>query len=208
MQLLNRLLKYSWSGFSIADELSVEEHGRTFNAYREGQYLLPKDGDEQHRLNLQHHTFKVMLNGRLFLAPIYNPSHVLDIGTGTGIWAKEFARKHPTSNVIGTDISVIQTASDKPDNVHFVREDSEGDEWTFGHLFDYIHWRMSECLGPAFEECLASTRSASLHSLDRSPPHSPFFFFFFPPFRNFLTMKFGSVFMFSRLSGFAHAHLQ
>lgn len=85
-----------------------------------------------------------MLRGRLFLAPIDNPSHVLDIGTGTGIWAKEFARQHPTSNVIGTDISVIQTQTNNPANLSFVREDSEGDEWIFDHLFDYIYWRMSE----------------------------------------------------------------
>lgn len=110
-----------------------------------------------------------MLNGKLFFAPLDNPSHVLDIGTGTGIWAKEFARKYPTSTVIGTDISVIQTASEKPDNLYFVREDSEDDEWKFGHLFDYIHWRMSECLGPGFEGCFTNTRLRSLHSLYWSP---------------------------------------
>lgn len=32
----------------------MEEYGRTFNAYREGKYLLPNDGDEQDRLDLQH----------------------------------------------------------------------------------------------------------------------------------------------------------
>lgn len=86
-----------------------------------------------------------MMGGRLFLAPIGEPADVLDIGTGTGIWAKLFARDHPGSRVIGTDISIIQPSENNPPNVTFVREDSE-DTWIFDHKFDYIHWRMSEYL--------------------------------------------------------------
>lgn len=38
-----------------------------------------------------HHIIKLVLNDRLFLAPIENgPIRVLDIGTGTGLWAIEF----------------------------------------------------------------------------------------------------------------------
>lgn len=38
-----------------------------------------------------HHIIKLVLNDRLFLAPIENgPIRVLDIGTGTGLWATEF----------------------------------------------------------------------------------------------------------------------
>jgi methylase of polypeptide subunit release factors len=33
---------------------------------------------------------------------------VLDIGTGTGIWAIDFADEHPEAEVIGTDLSPIQ----------------------------------------------------------------------------------------------------
>lgn len=33
---------------------------------------------------------------------------VIDIGTGTGIWAIDFADEHPESEVIGTDLSPIQ----------------------------------------------------------------------------------------------------
>jgi ubiquinone/menaquinone biosynthesis C-methylase UbiE len=40
--------------------------------------------------DLQHHSFKVMLDGKLNLAPISNPKRVLDLATGTGIWAIEF----------------------------------------------------------------------------------------------------------------------
>lgn len=67
-------------------------------------------------------------------------SNVLDIGTGTGIWAVEFAEAHPETQVFGTDLSLIQP-SYVPPNCSFVREDSEED-WVFGFPFDYIHLRV------------------------------------------------------------------
>jgi ubiquinone/menaquinone biosynthesis C-methylase UbiE len=33
----------------------------------------------------------MLLNGELLIAPIENPQRVLDLGTGTGIWAIDFA---------------------------------------------------------------------------------------------------------------------
>jgi cyclopropane fatty-acyl-phospholipid synthase-like methyltransferase len=50
-----------------------------------------------------------MLGGRLTLAPIDNPARVLDVGTGTGIWAIAMADNLPeASDVVGTDLSPIQ----------------------------------------------------------------------------------------------------
>ncbi|KAF3761731.1 S-adenosyl-L-methionine-dependent methyltransferase, partial [Cryphonectria parasitica EP155] len=129
------------TGETIPDALSVEEHGRQWNAYREGKYLLPNDGDEQDRLDMQHNMWRLRLGGRLYLAPVGHPSQVLDIGTGTGIWALQFAAEHPTSNVIGTDISMIQPRHNLPPNCLFIREDSE-EEWIFDIKFDFIHWRL------------------------------------------------------------------
>jgi ubiquinone/menaquinone biosynthesis C-methylase UbiE len=66
----------------------------------------------------------VLLDGKLHLAPIENPQNVLDVGTGTGIWAVEFgnlellckeqhqltqlANQYPSAKVTGTDLSPIQ----------------------------------------------------------------------------------------------------
>lgn len=36
---------------------------------------------------LQHQIFRQVYDGRLHLAPVTNPSRVLDIGTGPGTWA-------------------------------------------------------------------------------------------------------------------------
>jgi len=65
------------------------------------------------------------LDDQLLLAPITkSPKHVLDMGTGTGIWAIEFgktqnkcrfrfivdslkAREYPSASVIGIDLSPI-----------------------------------------------------------------------------------------------------
>lgn len=46
---------------------------------------------EQNRLDTQHASFRMILDGWLALAPFTSPpAFVLDIGTGTGIWATEF----------------------------------------------------------------------------------------------------------------------
>jgi hypothetical protein len=48
-----------------------------------------------------------------------------------GIWAIEFARRHPGSQVVGSDLSLIQPdVSATVPNVSFVREDAE-DEWVY-----------------------------------------------------------------------------
>ena len=41
-------------------------------------------------VDLQHHLFLLTLDGKLNLAPVSKPQYVLDIGTGTGIWAIEY----------------------------------------------------------------------------------------------------------------------
>jgi methylase of polypeptide subunit release factors len=39
---------------------------------------------------MQHQLFGLTLDGNLHLAPVKNPGLVLDMGTGTGIWAIEY----------------------------------------------------------------------------------------------------------------------
>jgi len=118
----------------------VEEEGRTFHKYKEGKYVLPNDGQEQDRLDLQHHLLLVLLENRLQLAPIGpNPQNVLDVGTGTGIWAIEFANRFPSARVIGSDLSPIQPEF-VPSNLQFEIDDAE-DEWIYSQKFDLIHGR-------------------------------------------------------------------
>lgn len=118
------------------------EYGRRYHAYKEGKYVLPNDEAEQDRLDLHHHVFRLILGGRLYRAPISpHVQRVLDYGTGTGIWAMDFADEHPSAFVTGTDLSPIQPDW-LPANCNFLVEDVEG-EWPFRHseAFDFIHGR-------------------------------------------------------------------
>lgn len=81
------------------------ENGRRYHSFRDGEYLLPNDEREQERLDLLHHTFRLLLNGELYRAPLSNPVRVLDFGTGTGVWAIDFAEENPRTEVLGTDLS-------------------------------------------------------------------------------------------------------
>ena len=106
-----------------------------------------------------------------------NPSRVLDIGTGTGIWAIEFAEQYPKSTVIGTDLSPVQPAwydtsatndSDwefttwlkllrVPDNVHFEIDDAEG-RWGYSENSFGIHHRVVVKVGAEFVNRLRSLK--------------------------------------------------
>ncbi|KAH7348872.1 S-adenosyl-L-methionine-dependent methyltransferase [Rhexocercosporidium sp. MPI-PUGE-AT-0058] len=120
-----------------------EENGRTYHAYKELKYVLPNDEHELDRLDLQHHLFLLTQQGKLFLCPIPKEQQlhrVLDVGTGTGIWAIDFADEHPETQVLGIDLSPTQPSM-VPPNLNFQIDDLE-DEWVFSQKFDFIYSRM------------------------------------------------------------------
>lgn len=67
-------------------------------------YMLPKDEQEVSRLDLQHFMLRSALRTN-YLAPIGQPSDILDVGCGTGRWAMELAAEFPQANVIGLDVA-------------------------------------------------------------------------------------------------------
>ncbi|KAJ9149491.1 Demethylmenaquinone methyltransferase [Pleurostoma richardsiae] len=123
------------------------ENGRRYHAFREGSYLVPNDEEEQDRMDLGHHIYRLSLGGKLYMAPIgSNPQRVLDLGTGTGIWAMDFAEEFPSAQVLGTDLSPIQPKW-VPPNCTFEVDDYEED-WVYHTPFDFIHGREIEgCIG-------------------------------------------------------------
>jgi len=89
-------------------------------------YHFPNDPTEAERLDEQHGVLKELMEGRLHFAPISSsgiPFKVLDIATGTGLWAIEFGDQFPEADIIGTDLSPIQPTL-VPPNVRFFVEDS------------------------------------------------------------------------------------
>ncbi|KAI4159161.1 MAG: hypothetical protein LQ342_006808 [Letrouitia transgressa] len=116
------------------------ENGRRYHSYRDGAYWGPNDETHNDQQDIAHQAWLLALGNQHYLAPITNPERILDVGTGTGIWAIEIADKFPNAQVIGTDLSPIQPAW-VPPNCQFEVDDVTM-EWTFHkNSFDFIHSR-------------------------------------------------------------------
>jgi ubiquinone/menaquinone biosynthesis C-methylase UbiE len=75
--------------------------GREYIA--EAPYALPSDLSEMNRLDFQHYMLRQAFKG-IYAAPMSAPSDILDVGTGTGRWAKEMATLFPHARVTALDI--------------------------------------------------------------------------------------------------------
>jgi SAM-dependent methyltransferase len=81
-------------------------------------YLLPKDKEEEYRLNFQHYALLQAI-GSHYVAPISERVHLmLDVGTGTGIWPIEMAALFPQAQIIGVDIDPAPFKPETPDNCY------------------------------------------------------------------------------------------
>ncbi|WQF80850.1 Putative S-adenosyl-L-methionine-dependent methyltransferase superfamily [Colletotrichum destructivum] len=126
------------------------ENGRTYHKYKDGKYYIPNDEKENDRLDLQHNMVIRTFGDRLGTAPPNDVGvkvgRVLDLGTGTGIWAIDFGDDHPEADVTGVDLSASQPEF-VPPNVRFEIDDVE-EPWTYSRPFDYIHSRgMTSSIG-------------------------------------------------------------
>lgn len=119
----------------------VEEYGRIYPSYGAEEYGMPIDDQELERIDMNHAKLLVLLDKKLFLAPINpNPQRILDLGTGTGLWAMEVADQFPSAEVRGADIAHVQPDW-VPPNCLFEIEDIEM-PWTWAkNSFDLIHAR-------------------------------------------------------------------
>lgn len=133
---------------SILSEVrrGVVIEGRQYASYGKHEYGMPMDEKELDRQDLQHHKYNLLLNDKLYIAPIPDArlresgSRVLDLGTGTGIWAIDMADKFTNAEILGVDIAATQP-SFVPPNCIFEIDDVE-DDWPYRPAhFDFIHAR-------------------------------------------------------------------
>ncbi|KAL0930719.1 TAM domain methyltransferase [Colletotrichum truncatum] len=97
------------------------ENGRTYHRMSDG--------------NLVHHLWTLTWDGEICLSPKKKTANrVLDVGTGTGIWALDYGE-----NVLGVDLSAIQPGYIPP-NCSFEIDDIEK-EWTWSTPFDFVFIR-------------------------------------------------------------------
>ncbi|GKT86921.1 TAM domain methyltransferase [Colletotrichum tofieldiae] len=96
-----------------------------------------ENGRTYHRLsdgNLNHHLWTLTWDNNLCISPKKDGAkRVLDIGTGTGIWALDYADEHPEATVLGVDLSPIQP--------NFFEVDDVEKEWTWKEPFDFVFIR-------------------------------------------------------------------
>ncbi|KAH7402917.1 S-adenosyl-L-methionine-dependent methyltransferase [Pyrenochaeta sp. MPI-SDFR-AT-0127] len=179
---------------SILSEVrrGVEIEGRLYATYGKHEYGMPIDEKEMDRNDLQHHKYNLLLRDRLYVAPVSDEqlstgnSRILDLGTGTGIWAIDMADKYPNAEVLGVDIAATQPAF-VPPNCLFEIDDVEED-WPYRPAhFDFIHGRdlmtavrdWSRLIEQAYTHLkpggwiqLASTIPGALTDDDSIPPNS------------------------------------
>lgn len=117
-------------------------------------YVLPKDLGEEERLNLQHYIFRHLLKGN-YLAPLGEPvTHILDVGSGTGVWGHEMACEFPSAMVVGLDLEPPQQLRSAlsvalPPNYQFVQGNVLQGLPFPDKMFDFTHQRLLSAAIPA-----------------------------------------------------------
>ncbi|KAM0191652.1 hypothetical protein ACHAPI_008703 [Fusarium lateritium] len=109
--------------------------GRTYHSDKfRNDYVFPNDDRQLESVDLSHHYLTLLLEGKLFLAPIG------DKVQAQAYKISDFGDQYPGAEVVGTDLSPCQPEW-VPPNVRFEIEDAT-EPWTRkDNFFDFIHIR-------------------------------------------------------------------
>ena len=101
-------------------------------------YVLPKDFDEEKRLDFQHYALRYALKGNFFAPLQQAPQSILDVGCGSGIWTEEMGQQFPEAKVVGFDLE----APSKPGRYTFVQGNILQCLPFPDNSFDFVHQRL------------------------------------------------------------------
>ena len=106
-------------------------------------YLLPQDGQEISRLDFQHYVLRTALGGD-YMAPLETATlrTILDVGCGTGRWARERAEEFPQAVVTGLDVESHLPEIALPANFHFAQANILTSFPFPDASFDFVHQRL------------------------------------------------------------------
>jgi Methylase involved in ubiquinone/menaquinone biosynthesis len=112
-------------------------------------YFLPKDAEEDNRLNFQHRAIYAAI-GNHYLAPIKaETATILDVGTGTGIWPVEMSPLFPQAHIVGLDIASSSFLYSSTAAYTFMLADALKGLPFPDRQFDYVHQRLMVAAVPA-----------------------------------------------------------
>ncbi len=103
------------------------------------RYMLPRHNSEIDRLDVQHYALRAAAHGN-YLAPLGEPTRILDVGSGTGQWTYDLCAEFPNAWVVGFDLE--RSKSDPPGNFRFVRGNALQGLPFADDTFDFVHQRL------------------------------------------------------------------
>ncbi|OTA92936.1 hypothetical protein M434DRAFT_313169 [Hypoxylon sp. CO27-5] len=107
-----------------------------------GKIFLPFDEPERKRLEVQHRLYRHCLDGALTSTRLpLDIAQIVDLGTGTGVWAIEMAARYPQAQITGIDVYPIQRQKGVPPNVKFEIDDVENPWKIPDNSIDFVHAR-------------------------------------------------------------------
>ena len=115
-------------------------------------YMLSRDHEESKRLDVQHEFIRSLGHGHLLhpSIPRKGLQAVADVGTGTGVWLRDFAaslrsstHSHENATFVGFDISLQQFPPVKLPGIDFVIHDiTKPFPQKYHERFDLVHVRL------------------------------------------------------------------
>ncbi|KAJ6436750.1 methyl transferase [Purpureocillium lavendulum] len=129
-------------------------YGRYYGNWKPGKYLVPIDEEELNRLDIFHKFFLVARDNALFVRNLHDgrPLRILDLGTGTGIWAINVCEESKEiPKVMAVDLNRVQPEF-IPRGMEVVQFDIEEASWDDLLWYcDLVHIRM--LLGSVGDPC-------------------------------------------------------